>query len=472
MSFGDRAGDALKKSVPWITSQRWYGDKAREVGALSPEVVIPVDVGTVDAALVVARLSYTAGPDVRYFIPLASNIGTQTRHGGASLDFRDAFSEPAFLAWFLAGFDEQRSIPGDEVWQWRALTDGGPPFSTLNFAKARVLTAEQSNTTVVFDDRYVGKVFRRLQTGLNPDLEIGEFLSRDETFPHVPKLFGVIEVLHHDEVTAIAAIQQFVPNKGDGWLWLLELLERLNAETRESSLDAVHLLGQRTGELHVALASDNENPAFAPEAFAEQDAQDLTTRIVAEMQESVEGLVRHVPPPELAALHGGIGRLMAGAHSLVGTQKIRVHGDYHLGQTLRTLDDDFCLIDFEGEPSRPIAQRRMKQSALKDVAGMLRSLDYAVATVISRTHVEAQRDALHAWLDEARDAFIAGFRAGIDASDVPLVPEDDTHFREGLDILIVEKALYEVRYELNNRPDWLPIPLNALRRMAGLPLPR
>jgi trehalose synthase-fused probable maltokinase len=287
----------------------------------------------------------------------------------------------------------------------------------------------------------------------------------------VPTLYGVVEVMHDEDVTAIAAIQQFVPNRGDGWLWLLEQLEHLNAESHGPSLDAVTLLGQRTGELHVALASSSDDAAFAPEPFDEQDARDLTSRVVVEMEESVEGLAKHVSPTELASLHGGIGRLMAGAHALVGTQKIRVHGDYHLGQTLRTLEDDFCLIDFEGEPSRSIAQRRMKQSALKDVAGMLRSLDYAVATVVARTQEAAHREALNAWLEEARRVFTDGYHAAVAESRIPLVPQDDERFREGLNILIVEKTLYEVRYELNNRPAWLPIPLNALRRLAGVSLP-
>jgi maltokinase len=311
-----------------------------------------------------------------------------------------------------------------------------------------------------------------LQPGLNPDLEIGEYLSREASFPHVPTLYGLIEVVHDDDVTAIAAIQQFVPNRGDGWQWLLEQLEHLNAESRGPSLEAVKLLGRRTGELHVALAANPDDPAFAPETFDEQDAQDLTSRVVAEMEESVEGLARHVSPDELAALHRGIGRLMAGAHALVGTQKVRVHGDYHLGQTLRTLEDDFCLIDFEGEPSRSIAQRRMKQSALKDVAGMLRSLDYAVATVVARTQEAAHRESLDGWLEGARRDFLDGYRGAILASTNTLVPEDGQRFTEGLNILIVEKTLYEVRYELNNRPEWLPIPLNALRRLAGVSLPR
>jgi trehalose synthase-fused probable maltokinase len=471
MSFGDRAGDAVRQSAAWITSQRWYGDKARSMMSLRPETIVPVDVGPVDAALVIVCFSYDRGPDARYFVPLASSAGKQMPNTGVSLDVRDAFTDPSFLAWFLAGFDERRAIGDGDAWRWRPLGGDMPPLSTLNFAKARMISAEQSNSTVVFDDRIIGKVFRRLQAGINPDLEIGEFLSSHGGFANAPKLFGVVEVVQDDEVTAIAAIQQYIPNQGDGWQWLLGALDALNPGNRDHSLDAVALLGTRTGELHVALASGTE-ASFAPEPFTPQDAQELNQRIVAEMSESVEGLAKHVSPDEVAAIHRGIGQLMGTTNALLGSHKVRIHGDYHLGQTLRTLDDDFVLIDFEGEPARSIAQRRVKQTALKDVAGMVRSLDYAVATVRERTDDAGQRDALDRWLTDAQEAFLAAYREAAAGAAQPIVPDDDQRFDEGLRLMVAEKALYEVRYELNNRPAWLPIPLNGLRRLMGLPVSR
>ena len=470
MSFEARAVEAVRQSESWIKNQRWYGDKGRSARTLTPEVVVPIEVGRVDAALVIARFAFDRGPDSRYFVPLVAARGQALIDGG--LDFRDAMEDPDFLGWFMEGFEDERLIEGHVTWRWRRLTDDFPSPHRLNFANSRIISAEQSNTSVVFDNQCIGKIFRRLQPGINPDLEIGEFLSDGGRFAHVPRLYGLVEVDTGDETIAVAAIQQFVRNHGDGWRWLLDQLGSLSAETSASLVNAIALLGTRTGEMHVALSTDPEDPAFSAEDFTHQDAEDLISRVIAEIQESVEGLATRLSPPDVEQLHKGLGQLMGGAWSLIGAAKTRVHGDYHLGQTLRTVDDDFCLIDFEGEPSRPMEQRRAKQSPLKDVAGMLRSLDYAVATVTGSTDDEAHRGAILAWQDDASTAFIDAYRRAIGRTSVGLAPGDEQRFTSGLNLLVAEKALYEIRYELNNRPEWLPIPLNGIRRLAGIPIPQ
>jgi trehalose synthase-fused probable maltokinase len=458
MSFADSVTGAIEHSAPWITRQRWYGDKARAMTAIAAETVVPLELPGNPTALAIARFSYERGDDADYFVPVVMS-------GDDARGLRDAVSEPEFLAWFIAGFGDERTLDGGGTWRWRELGDAG--LGTLDAGEARVITGEQSNTSVVFGDRAVAKVFRRLQRGLNPDLEIGEFLTRQGAFAHAPRLFGVVELVQDGDATTIAAVQEFVPNRDDGWEWMLGQLRGLDERSRRDLVEAVRLLGMRTGELHVALAADAGNDAFAPERFDDRDARELNRRIVAELSDSVEGLARHITPPEVEALHKGVGQLMSHAQALVGTYRIRVHGDYHLGQTLRTLDDDYSIIDFEGEPSRSIAQRRAKQSALKDVAGMLRSLDYAVATVAGQTD-DADRQAwLRGWLTDAQAAFVDAYLEAVEVAPVPLVPEDDERFRQALDLLIAEKALYEARYELNNRPDWLEIPLSALRRLVG-----
>lgn len=470
MAFEDRADEVITQSESWITSQRWYGDKARPARRLVPEVMVSVDAGTTDdAALVVARVEFDRGLDSHYFVPLVATAGQALPD--SDLDLRDAMADSGFLMWFVKGFEDERVLEGEVRWRWRRLTRDFPDVDRVDFSNARIVSAEQSNTSVVFDDKFMGKVFRRLQPGVNPDLEIGEFLSVGGRFPHSPQLYGLVELESGGETTAVAAIQQFVANQGDGWSWLLGQLGSMDAERRSALTDAVALLGTRTGEMHVALASDPENDAFAPEEFTRSDAEDLITRVIAEMQESVEGLATRLNPAEVEQIHKGLGRLMGGAWSLVGAAKTRVHGDYHLGQTLRTLDDDFCLIDFEGEPSRPMEQRRTKQSPLKDVAGMLRSLDYVGATACGITEDKAQCEAISAWTSDATTAFIDGYRRALSGASHPLAPEDQQQFTDGLNLLIAEKALYEVRYELNNRPDWLPIPLNGIRRLAGIPVP-
>lgn len=463
MTFAERVDDAIRNGAEWIASRRWYGDKARSLTAVEPETIVPVGLPDGRAALAIARFSYGYGDDTRYFIPLAAV--SDGGEDGLAPGLVDALRDPAFLEWLVTGFRDGRTLHDGGTWRWRDLGGENSPLATLAAAGARVLSGEQSNTSVVFGDVAVAKIFRRLQEGLNPDLEIGEFLTRHGGFAHAPRLYGVIDVERDGEATAIAAVQQFVANQGDGWEWMLARLEALGPESRQSTIDAVALLGRRTGELHVALASDARDDAFEPVPFEDRDVSRLNERVIAEIQESVEGLARTISPAEVEAIHKGIGRLMSHTNALVGTYRIRVHGDYHLGQTLRTPDDDFFIIDFEGEPSRPITQRRAKQSALKDVAGMLRSLDYAVATVAGRT--PERRDPLRAWLAEAERAYIDAYRRAVSAAPVSLVPEDDEQFRHGLDLLIAEKALYEVRYELNNRPDWVEIPLNALRALAG-----
>jgi maltose alpha-D-glucosyltransferase/alpha-amylase len=468
MGFADRADEAISQAGSWITSQRWYGDKARTVESLAPYVVQPVEVDSLDAALVIVHFSYDRGPLSRYFVPLVATGSTSVPQEHPEL--RDALSEPEFLSWFVQGFPEDRSIHGEVRWHWRSLGDGLPDTTAVDLIRARIISAEQSNTSVVFDDQFIGKFFRRLQPGVNPDLEIGEFLSTGDRFGHVPKLYGLIEIEDGDERTAVAAIQQFVQNKGDGWSWLLQELAALDAESSIALIESVSLLGTRTAEMHVALASDPLDDAFAPEEFTELDADALIKRVIAEMAESVEGLAKRLSPDEVEQLHKGLGSLMAGAWSLVGDHKTRVHGDYHLGQTLRTVDDDFVLIDFEGEPSRPMDQRRMKQSPLKDVAGMLRSLDYAAATAVGSTSDGRRKQAIMDWLPRATTAFEDAYRETASKAPVRIVPRDPDRFRDGLNLLIAEKALYEVRYELNNRPDWLSIPLNGIRRLAGIPV--
>lgn len=459
MVFAQRAADILASSTGWLTSRRWYGDKSRVETSVTPETIVPVDLGSAHAAMAILRISYEQGPDTRYFVPLI--IGED--------EPVDALASAPFLQWFVGGFASGRTIDGG--WRWEHTAGDVPGPERISPETVRVISAEQSNTSVVIDDRWIAKVFRKLQPGINPDLEIGAFLSHGQRFTHVPAVYGLVEVEQDGEVITIAALQEFVANRGDGWSWLLKRLASLDASSREDLVRDIALLGRRTAELHVALASDLDDPAFAPETMTREDADATIRRIVAEMEQSVEGLARRLSPPEVEQIHKGLGQLMGGAWSLVGSMKTRVHGDYHLGQTLRTLDDDFCLIDFEGEPSRPMDQRREKQTPLKDVAGMLRSLDYAAATAIAAAASGEHRQAIASWLPDASAAYQTAYRETIMESRPGLVPADAETFRSGLDLMIAEKALYEIRYELDNRPDWLSIPLNGIRRLAGIPVP-
>lgn len=446
----------FRAEIDWLISRRWFGDKARPVTDLRVVVVDTIEIGRQRLLLPLVEFSHDWGGPSLYFVPILDQDGP--------LADRDATSHVEVLRWFVEGFSGERVLRGEGAWHWRRIGDSLPDTSGLGNDEIRLISGEQSNSSIIFGDRAIAKLFRRVQPGVNPDLEIGEHLMRGGSFAHTPDLFGVVELELNGERIDIAALQQFVPNVGDGWTWLLKQLS--NSNRSEELLDDVRLLGTRTGELHLALSHDESNLDFSPKIIGEDEAQAIIRRVIAEMEGSVEGLTHHLQPDEIERLHKGLGLMMADAWSMVGTALIRVHGDYHLGQTLRTADNDFAIIDFEGEPSRTMKERRQKLPALKDVAGMVRSLDYVGATLIQTTDDEQECADIAAWVKDASEAFVAAYRAAIASSEVPLVPDNDDAFASVLNLMIAEKALYELRYEMNNRPDWLGIPLGALLRLV------
>ncbi|MBA3379422.1 MAG: alpha-amylase, partial [Chloroflexia bacterium] len=268
------------------------------------------------------------------------------------------------------------------------------------------------------------------------------------------------------EPIELAAVQGFVSNQGDSWRWLPKALGDSTAEDRTRLLTSIRTLGTRTGELHVALSDDDGVEEFASIIIGHPEVDAIEERLGREARNTAsmlhrQGACSHSESEELAS---SLLASVSHADALLGTLQTRVHGDYHLGQVLR-VGDDFVIIDFEGEPSRPMNERRQTHSPLKDVAGMLRSIDYAVATAAQLSTSTSHRD-LFAWREDAERAFIDGYLGVVGRETQALVPADPQAFAEALDIFMIEKALYEVRYELDNRPDWLEIPFGALRRIG------
>ncbi len=320
--------------------------------------------------------------------------------------------------------------------------------------------------------------------GINPDIEIGAFLTERSGFQHAPPLLGSVQYRGQDgEAVSIAVLQTFVPSVGDAWTMTLCRLTSLVGAAEDdlaatSAFErAVHwaaLLGGRTGQLHVALASDSDDPAFAPDPVTDEDIRSWQAALDRAGRRRRADLAGHpilLSNPVMAALAeqqlapDALERLAKGFDALRGTVKTRVHGDYHLGQVLQTVDGDAVILDFEGEPSRPIEERRLKTSPLKDVAGMLRSFSYArVAT--ERASDDAGRSssprALDAWERAAREAFLVAYRHEAAKADVPLIPESLDAFQRVTRAWEADKALYEIHYELNNRPDWLAQVLETL----------
>jgi maltose alpha-D-glucosyltransferase / alpha-amylase len=319
------------------------------------------------------------------------------------------------------------------------------------------MRGEQSNTSIRFGDALILKLFRRVQYGPHPDVEVGWFLTEHSHFRGTPAVVGSLEYISPDSRSAsLALLQHFERNRGDAWTTMLRRLVALAAAG--DLLEAVQpmaRLGQTTAELHLALASGTED--FAAETITASDVAAWRKAIVDELYSAVDALTRHAVSVDTQSLV----QRADGIAVLEGALKTRHHGDYHLGQVLEREDGSFVVIDFEGEPSKPLAQRREKRSPLRDVAGMLRSLDYARnAALRAQAELDSTRLALaDRWYADARAAFLDAYVAAVLSGNPTLLPRD---VDAPLAALELEKAAYEVLYELNNRPDWLPIPLAAL----------
>ncbi len=388
---------------------------------------------------------------------------------------------------------------------------------------ARTGSAEQSNTSILYDGKLIMKLFRRLQPGENPDTEIGRFLTEVAHFPRIAPFLGDIRLITQDgsergEPTTLAMLQGLVQNEGDGWQWTLDELSRYfdscatcpaphdvgrfpsftsDAPTSETArehaglyLEGAALLGRRSAEMHLALATPTDNKDFQAEAFSADDLAADASRIEAQIGRSLEALRRGMTTlpagvsetsdsdstPDLAAMILSQrrellarARLLAAADPSAAGKRIRIHGDYHLGQTLRA-KADFVILDFEGEPARTLAERRAKQSPLKDVAGMLRSFSYAAYAGLNAftqrrpLHGASDAKALDAWtqlwLNAVSAEYLRAYRAAV--AEVPrLVPEPE-QAQLLLNAYLLEKALYELLYEMNNRPAWVRIPLAGI----------
>jgi maltose alpha-D-glucosyltransferase/alpha-amylase len=485
-----RIAAALERAVAGelplaLPRQRWFGAKGRAIAGARL-----VDCGVLGdhAWLTLVEVTFAEGPNETYAVPLvlyadaggtAGTLSLTLDLAGAPARAGDAFDHPGFCLELLTAFERESALPTVRGGTVRfARTDRFPRLAPAAPPAPRRLTGEQSNTSVVYGDVLIVKALRKVQPGPNLDYEVGEFLTFRARFPHVPPLAGAIEYASATgETTTLAMVQRFVPSHGDGWRWTLDQLKRLGSEQVGDASDAVFgelsRLGVVTAALHGALASDTSDPMFAPESITADDASTWGERVAEDVRLTC-GAVRarlDTLPAEIAT---DARTLLASERDLIerardlrplGAEqcaKIRVHGDYHLGQTLRT-DAGFVILDFEGEPARPVAERRRKQCVLVDVAGMLRSLDYAVHTALSPTGTPSE--AGERWVRRATASFLEGYLDEIARVPARLLPRSPSALSRALAVFELDRALYEVRYELDNRPAWLGIPLRGLARL-------
>ncbi|MGD2217991.1 MAG: putative maltokinase, partial [Gemmatimonadales bacterium] len=489
---------------------------------------IPIDHNGALTYLTLVTVSYTEGNPEAYQLPISFASGERAadllqyqpgsviaklvvRQGEATIEgvLYDAVLDEGFGEVLLDIVTRRRRRAGragglrsSRTRKFRALR--GPTEVEL---RPTLLSAEQSNSSLVYGDRLILKLFRRLEEGVNPDLEIGRFLTERSSYEHAPRLAGAIEYLPvKGESRTLAVLQEYVPNEGDAWRYTLDalggyfdhVLARLPLEQepialQRSVVEDVHAeipalademigaylefartLGQRTGELHVALASRQEIPEFAPEPInamyrrslyqASRARFDHALRTLRNRSSSLPEEVRAEARTVLGMSKRIDERLRAVVDKRVGGRRIRCHGDYHLGQVLYT-GKDFVIMDFEGEPARPITERRLKRSPLRDVAGMLRSFHYAAVSAMTAGRMRPEDiPVLEPWVQFWYRWVSAQFLSIYleTTQDTGILPEGEDEFKALLDLCTLDKAFYELTYELNNRPDWVAIPLRGI----------
>jgi len=526
----------LRRSLPpqlpaFLTRQRWFGGKARHIRSAELADVIPIRAGDVEAFLLVVTVKYAEGADESYSVAVlpaerskqsqeadSASLRLETRRAGGFVVLTDALKNETFLKTLLELIQQQAIVPGEKG-ELRAMQTTAfarlYPASSSNL-HPKPVGAEQSNSSAIYGDRLILKFFRRLEEGINPDLEVGYFLTEKAHFPHIAQVAGSLQYHTRDgKQMAQGILQAFVPNQGDAWSYTLGSLaafyevaakhasqgatpafgdsnstqgkEALPEFARSSAgpyLKSAGLLGQRTAEMHLALASDPKDRAFAPEPFT-MEFQRALEKSMLELMARVFGLLREksssLPAEwrskaeELAGREQEIaGRFQSALSRSIHATRTRIHGDYHLGQVLYT-GSDFVIIDFEGEPARPLAERRIKRSPLQDVAGMLRSFHYAafaplLASVGEKPTPAEDVERLSAWAERwnawVADRFLADYFATSGAA--TYLPESREEAQSLLDLHLLEKAVYELGYELNNRPSWVGIPLQGIAKLLSL----
>ncbi len=501
---------AFERTVvpPFLTSRRWFGAKGSRIkGVKVIDCAALKDGSGGEARFLLPRLAVTlsSGETHEYFVPVGVDEGREdvdlmefavarVRRGPRTGLLYGASGSNDFAACLIEGMREHREIPTEGGTLVFSTTSAFDPSVTVDVADIRRLKAEQSNTSIAVGSKLMLKLLRRLQPGTHPEIEIGRFLTEEAGFTHTPALLGTLEHVAEDGTrTALAVLQKFVINQGDAWTLMLEGLRRdfetvvLTPESEAASPEEAFrehmrwadLLGQRTAQMHRAFAMETDDPAFAAEPFEEGDLATLARDARHQAERAFRGLKgladRGLASGACADLLGRRGEVEALIERLSegvpqGAHRIRIHGDYHLGQVL-VADSDLVIVDFEGEPSRPADERRAKSMPLRDVAGMMRSFAYGAETVIREItgrfadSEERARAAASAWRGMIDAAFLAGYQGAVEGTRAA-VTDPETRDRL-LKLCLLTKALYEVDYEANNRPDWIEIPARGVLSILG-----
>lgn len=512
----------------YIWQRRWFGGKARTLQRLQvvQNIPLPMLKGG-GASLLFVEVSYNEGLPEVYQLPIAFAAGDLEQQlrdhcpdaviARVSIDGKegilyDALYSDDFRQMLLQLMVRRKKLrhEGAELVGYSHREVASELKNMEGPLTSKILSAEQSNTSIVYNSAFFMKVYRKLDRTLNPDVEVVQMLTEQVGFEHVPRYLGSLEQQEGNKPPMVLMmLQELVPNQGDAWSYfgdsLKRLYERLKTQTERLKANAVsgslsrplafteipeevqlqiggahverlELLGSRTAEMHLALGSINDNKDFVPENFSLHYQRSLYSSLTSLVRSNFDSLQKHLPElpdhvrveaEEVLQMRGEIlDRLkMIFAHK-IDTQKIRTHGDYHLGQVLFT-GKDFYIIDFEGEPARSFSERRLKRSALRDVAGMIRSFHYAAYSALFQEEGLRKEDVdyLEAWAEQWYH-YASGFYMHAylgKTMGTGIVPAKEEDFETLIHTFLLEKAIYELGYELNNRPDWVLIPIRGIK---------
>ena len=488
----------------FMPERRWFADKAERPFSTNVSAVIRIEHAEDRFAAVIVDMK-SANKVSRYFLPLTirwlrhTNIdhGSATvlcavRRGAREGTLLDAAAEPEFITALLTKIHAGETVGKDSQWlEFRP----SEAYRARPLPEIKTITAvdrEQSNSSVIVNGQYVVKVLRRISAGIHPEIEMGRFLTDVARFQNAPALLGSLELVEGGSRSALAVVHAFVENQGDAWTVTGAGLDRLVEELRllttgpvpdtveiAAMLQRMRQIGRRTAEMHCALASNTSLPDFAPEPITPSDVSRWADARLVRARSLFNLLEQRHNLSEAASV--GAQRLLddrksiedlieAGRHARFEGLKIRIHGDFHLGQVLIAKDDAY-ILDFEGEPRRPLEERRAKAPAARDVAGLLRSIDYAASAAIDRAPDLKPEDRppletrLRGFIERLGAAYWESYRETLGNS--PLWPSDAAQTQALLDLFLLEKALYEIEYELNNRPAWAHIPMEATLRILA-----
>lgn len=507
---------------PFMKKCRWFGGKARAISKLSIYKVIPLKVEKDTHFLTIIEVHYVQRLPELYFLPMcfapsdslfdkveytAQSVISRAEIQGKTGFILDSSYDRSFRDYLFTSMDRKVRVKDDDG----VLEFNSSVFTKLNADKveSKILKADQSNTAIIYNDQYFFKFYRKIEQEINPDLEIIRFLSENTSFRNAPKYAGSMEYRDNEgNTTVLGLLQEKVENQGDSWVMTIDSVgrfyERVMAKAKKEKLpklinkpaikyeeapeliqefigrgfyERVARLGQRTAEMHLAMASDNTNPSFAPEYFTANYQRSLYStlrKLVRDrfklLEQSIDKLntETQVLARRVLAMEDQVLECFSEVYkNRINAVKTRIHGDYHLGQVLFT-GKDFIIIDFEGEPGFSFSERRLKKNPLKDVAGMMRSFHYAAfgKIMLNENYREKDIEFLVQWAEQWQH-YVSRFylgayleRMGLEST---LSDQDEILIRTYL----IEKAIYELGYELNGRPDWVNIPLRGIEYLMN-----